>query len=97
MGEETAKVIALATARISPKERARVEFEEREAGAGKVKLYTRWDAIKWGDGWMERALRSEHLLNRANMLLFCEEVNCKASDLLLEAAYAELERVKGMI
>ena len=93
----SADVIALASAKLSPKERARVELEQREIAAGKVKLRTRWEAIQWGDGWMERARRVEAQLERTQMLLWCAEVHAQASDLLYADALAECERLRELI
>ena len=95
--QQTTKVIALATARLSPKERARIEHEQRELAAGKVKIETRHDALVWGDGWEAYAKRLEAQVERLQMLHMIAEIHAQASDLLYADALNELERMKGLI
>lgn len=90
----TAEVIALATAKLSPQERGRVEHEKRELAAGKVAIRTRHDALAWGDAWRSYALWVEAQNARTQMLLYCAEANARASELLLEHAVLELERLR---
>lgn len=62
-----------------------------------IPIYSRDDALAYGDAWRLYALRVQAQLERAQMLLMCAEVHEKASALLLDAANAECERLRDLI
>ena len=80
----------------TPEERAANVRELLAKHAPKpVAIGTMREAIKWGEEWMAHARRVEAQLMRLQMLLAFATINLKSSDLLLEIAEAELNRLRG--
>lgn len=69
----------------------------RKAQGNVIPIHNRYEALKWGDEWRERAIRTQAQLERTQMLLFCAEVHEKASEILLADALGEVERLRNLL
>lgn len=62
-----------------------------------IKIQTMAGALRYGDEWRVAALRWQAHAERMGMLLFISQQHERASEILLEHAQAEIERLRALV